>query len=503
MPLHNRTSRPAGPLIRGLVVASLAASALSGQSQVDVYFNIHPGVSNKAEVDLGLGEPLRKLADHVYEYAPPPSVTDTRSVVVHFFPDTRQVARLDVYLKTPMDPELVRSQFGTRVMVRDRDNGEVEELFYPKLHALLLSGRAAPARATAVGYLSARLLADIYVERSQNWMRDGRLDEAQTEADKAVVIAPDYALGYVAQGAYLAEQRNFEEAMVRYLAATNAKSSQRAKGLAHARLGEIYWRQKAQPDKAQGEFLKATTVAPDLDEAHYRYAQYLTAQKRGDEAAAELAKTVELNAQHTVARSELAALLFARGDTAGALPHYAALAQTLESSAGANDAAKARVYFAYGACLAKAGKSQAAIEAFSQAVQKDPSLSAGYNSLGLEHQRAGNPDRAVDSFRAGLKVDPRNLPLNQNLGNALLEAGRLQEARAQAETALNLKPDDALQRFHLARCWGALSKKKQALSWAKQAVAAGFRDKARLTGDRHLALLQKDGDFKKMLAQMP
>jgi tetratricopeptide (TPR) repeat protein len=195
--------------------------------------------------------------------------------------------------------------------------------------------------------------------------------------------------------------------------------------------------------------------------------------------------------------------LFAKGDTAGALPHYAALAQALESSPGANHGSEARVYFAYGTCLAKAGKSPAAIEAFTKAVQKDPALIAGYNSLGLEYQRAGMADRAVESFRAGLKVDAKNLPLHQNLGNALLDGGRLQEARAQAETALNLKPDDALQRFNVARCWGALSKKKQALTWVKQAIAGGFRDRARLTGDRHLALLQKDGDFKKILAQMP
>jgi tetratricopeptide (TPR) repeat protein len=487
-----------------LLAGWLAGAALYAQSQVDVYFNIHPGVSNKAEVDLNLGEPLRKLEDQVFEYAPPRKVTDTQRVVVHFFPDSRQVARIDVYLKTPLDPELMRSQFGTRVMLRDREDGGIEELFYPKLHALVLAGRTPDAKATAISYLSARLLADIYVERCNRLMSEKRLDEAQTEADKAVVVDPDYARGYLAQAAYLSDQKNYDEAIVRYLAATNAKYSQRAKGMAHARLADLYWRQKGWLDKAQPEFQKAVAVAPDLDEGHLRYGQFLEAQKRGDEALAELSRAVDLNAQNTQARFQLAALLFNKGDLANALPHYAALSQWADSvsSSSANDNTKAGIYFSYGACLSRAGKSQPAIDAFTKALQKNPSLIQAYNSLGLEHQRAGNMEKAVESFRNGLKADSKNLALNQNLGNALLEGGKLQEARAQAESALGLKPDDAVQRFNVARCWGALAKKKQALYWVQQAVAGGFRDKSKLTGDHYLALLQKDGDFKKVLLQV-
>jgi hypothetical protein len=70
------------------------------------------------------------------------------------------------------------------------------------------------------------------------------------------------------------------------------------------------------------------------------------------------------------------------------------------------------------------------------------------------------------------------------------------------EQTLRLQPNDPTQRFDMARCWAALGKKKQAIYWIQQAVSAGFRDRARLTGDRFLAPLQKDGEFKKILQQV-
>jgi len=65
-----------------------------------------------------------------------------------------------------------------------------------------------------------------------------------------------------------------------------------------------------------------------------------------------------------------------------------------------------------------------------------------------------------------------------------------------------LQPDNAQQRFYMARCWAALGKKKEAIYWIQQAVSGGFRDRSQLVQDRFLAPLQNNGDFKKILQQV-
>jgi tetratricopeptide (TPR) repeat protein len=471
---------------------------------VPKYFDITPGTSTKAEVDLNLGEPLRKLEDQVYEYAAPRDVSDTSKVTVSFFPDTKQVARLDVYLKSPLPADTLRQQFGNRVIVRDRTGGEVEEIFYPKIHALILRSRSSQESLSAVSYLSPRYLADLYVERFNSLQREKRFDDAQTEADKAVLVDPDYARGYVAQGTWYQSQKNYEEAIVRFSAAANSKYSSRARATAHARLGSLYSRDRILSEKAEPEFKRAISLAPDLDEAHYLYGQFLVARERKDDALAHMVAAVELNPENMPARIALADNYYQREGFDKALPHYEVLSRWVESQdpEERDNRFKAEVHFRNGYCAARKGDARAAIDAYTRAIQKNPGFTNAYNNRGRQHLTLGDYATAIDDFRAGLKIDVKHKLLNQNLGTALLESGRLDEARRQLELSLGLDQSNAGVLLELARCWGAFGKKKQTLHYLQQAIAAGYKDRTRLTSDRYLALVQKDGDFKKMLAQV-
>jgi tetratricopeptide (TPR) repeat protein len=347
-------------------------------------------------------------------------------------------------------------------------------------------------------------MADVFVERFNDMIREKRYDDAQTEADKAVLLDPDYARGYVAQGIYYQSQKNTEEAIVRYIAGAGARYSSRARAAAHARLGALYWGDKMLSDKAEAEFKKALSLAPDLDEAHYLYGSFLEAQKRMDEAMAQMSTTVELNASHISARSALAQALYQKEDYRRALPHYEVLSRWVAAGNASNltDKSKAEVHFRYGYCLAAKGDSRAAIEAYSRAIEKDAKFVLAFNNRGREHQRLREFDKAMENYREGLKVDPKDRLLNQNLGVALLESGRPEEARRQLELTRGLSPTNTSVQFDLARCWAALGKKKQALMSLQQAVASGYNDRSRLTSDRYLAVLQKEGDFKKLLLEM-
>ena len=477
--------------------------ALQGQqAQVGTFANIRPGASMKAEVDLSLGEPVRKLEDNVYEYAAPRAMADTARVVASFFPDSRQVSRLDVYVKVPLDPELLRSQFGTRVLSRSRDGGQTEELYYPKLNALILDASRAAAPVTAISYLSPRLMADVFAARAQKLRSEKRFDEAQTEADKAVLVDPDYALGYLQQGDAWLDAKNENEAIVSFIAAAKARYSARYKAAAHTRLGIIYSRRKW-ADKAAVEFQQAVAVAPDLDEAHGRYGEFLREQKQPDQAAAELSTAVRLNSGNIRAHNELAALYYARSQFVQALPHSAVVSRWAETPASTNsDASKAEWHYRYGVCLSRQKQSVEAIEVLRKAVQRNPRMIAAWLQLAQEQAAARDFPKALESLQSGLQTNPQDLQLNRALGSTLLESGQADAARRQMEATLRLQPNDPAQRFDLGRCWAALGKKKQALHWIQEAVSAGFKDRARLTSDRFLAPLQKDGDFKKILQQV-
>jgi tetratricopeptide (TPR) repeat protein len=479
------------------------ASLYGQQAQIGTFANIRPGTSLKAEVDLNLGEALKKVDENVFEYPAPRGVTDTARVVAGFFADSRQVSRLEVYLKRPLDPEVLRPQFGTRVMVREREGGVTEEFYYPKLNSLILAKNGGAATAIAIGYLSPRLMADLLVERAQELRGERRLDEAQTEADKAVLVDPDYARGYLEQGDCWADLKNETEAIVSFIAGGNAKYSARYRALAHTRLGSLYWRSRNWLDKAPVEFQKALALAPALDEAHLRYGEFLWAQKQADPAVAELSQAIRLNPRNVQAHQVLGSLYYSRSDFAQALPHYAFVSAWAETPASSNnDAAKAAWHYRYAICLGRERKSPEAIEALRKAVQRDPGMIAAWHQLGAEYQVAKEIPKALDAYRSGLKVNSQDFALNQGLGNALLESGQTEAARRQIEQTLRLRPDDAAQRFYMARCWAALGKKKEAIYWIQQAVSGGFKDRSRLVGDHFLAPLQSNGEFKKILQQV-
>ena len=499
---RRRGALPHGSLALLLLLAG-APAVLAGPVQVPVYFGLQPGSATKAEVDLTLGEPRSRGEDAVYEYAPPPGVSDTDRVTVTFFPDTMRVARLDVYLKAPLAAEPLRPTFGNRVMRRDRPEGGQEEIFYPRLHALLFDSRANDAYASAISYLSPRFVADLYVDRFNESRRAGRPEEARTEADKAVIVDPDYARGYTAQGLWLESKENYDEAIVRYIAGTNARYSPQARVRAHVHLGRLYWSRKGWPDKAQAELERAVALAPGLAFAHVSYGQFLEKHERADEALACFTRAIELDPADIDARIGAANVHWTKKEFAKARPHLEAAAGWLESPAGTSAAAELSftVHFRLAYCLGEAKEPARALELYTRAARVHPRNTALINNVASAYVDLGRPEEAVRKCRDGLALAPDDFFLNKTMGTALLALGRFEDALRHHEAALAARPDDRWQVFNVARAWAALHKKKEALAWLDKAVTTGLRCRSELLSDPHFEWLRKNGDFKKLLAR--
>jgi tetratricopeptide (TPR) repeat protein len=500
MKISDRTL-PVMVLILALCALPAAASAQSSR-----IFDILPGASTKAETDLILGEPLKKLKtdSFVYQYAPPTANRDAEKVIVTYFADTKQVSRIDIYMKTPMAAEGLRDELGHRVLQRDREDGNSEEIYYPKLMALVLAGKAQGASVIATSFLSARYLADIYIDRCSAKLRNNEYSDAHDEADKAVLVDPNYARGYLAQGRSFHAQKNYEEAIVRFTAAVGAKYSPISKADAHLWLGYTYWKQKNLLDKAREEYQNAVATAPEQASPHFEFSRFLRAQKQLDRAAAELLRAVELNPDNAEMRLDAVSLFNERKDYPAAIPHYEWLSRWLETDAASDrdQDFKSRLLFEFGYALAGAGQHEKAIQAYERALQRNPNNLTAHNNLGFEYEKRGDPAKAEEQYRIGLKLDPSYLLLNQNLVRLLLATNRPEEARLQAEKALALKSGDTSTMVLIARAWAAQGKKKQALNWIEKAAAAGFKNAAALTDDSSFASLRENGDFKKLIAQM-
>jgi tetratricopeptide (TPR) repeat protein len=81
------------------------------------------------------------------------------------------------------------------------------------------------------------------------------------------------------------------------------------------------------------------------------------------------------------------------------------------------------------------------IEELKRRVQSDPA-SIAFAALAEEYRRADRFDEAIETCKAGLVRHPSYLSAHVTLGRALIEVGRLQEARAELEYVLKLAPEN-------------------------------------------------------------
>jgi tetratricopeptide (TPR) repeat protein len=81
------------------------------------------------------------------------------------------------------------------------------------------------------------------------------------------------------------------------------------------------------------------------------------------------------------------------------------------------------------------------IEELRRRVQLDPA-SIAFAALAEEYRRAGRYDEAVATCQAGLQRHPAYLSARVTLGRALLEMGRVDEARSELEHVLRIAPEN-------------------------------------------------------------
>lgn len=257
-----------------------------------------------------------------------------------------------------------------------------------------------------------------------------------------------------------------------------------------------------------GETLAGATDDPAVAgmAAGYVYERGLAHGRTGDDAAAErdFARALELDPGHVAARVELARRRMQRGDEAAALAHLEvvlakepdhATARLLRALAreGAGDTAGARddldavvrssadeaaafaAHRAGARVLFAAGKSQAAVEALSEAVLLRPEAADVYLDRGRVHLASQDWGEALSDAARALFLNPRSGSAHDLLGVALLNTERPEEAAAAFRLALDLDPAVEGYHYHLGLALSDLGRREEALESFDRALETGPR----------------------------
>jgi serine/threonine-protein kinase len=283
---------------------------------------------------------------------------------------------------------------------------------------------------------------------------------------------------------------------------------------AHAARGEAFWARyldRRVPEDAATAIsagADALRIAPDRPTVRYSLAVTLAGTGRPDEAIQELQYVLAFQPNHDDARRVLALVLAQQGRLDEAISEYrkaivarprywanhSSLCVTLYRAAQYDAAIEAcqRVvelqpdsaigYQQLGTIVQMLGRDAEAIAYYEQANARTP-FAPTYSNLGALHHKHGRYEKAVEAYRAAIKLRPNSAVTYRNLGDAYQRLRRSDDARAAyrqavllTEANLRVNPRDTLEIARLAVYLAKSGESARARGEAGRALGAAPAD---------------------------
>jgi tetratricopeptide (TPR) repeat protein len=250
--------------------------------------------------------------------------------------------------------------------------------------------------------------------------------------------------------------------------------------------------------EAVDQFQRALALRPEFATAHNNLAIVLRDLGRRDEALEHYRLAVEIEPQYAPARTNLGQMLLDRGRPEEALPHcqeavrlqpdlaalhhnlgnvLRALEKYVEAKAAYLEALRlepdlAPAHAHLGLTMLREGQPHEALPWVKRAVELDPTDASFREFLGEVYMERDEPGEAIAHFEQALALSEEERPgLHLSLGLALQDEGRLDEARAHYETALEIQPDTAAAHLNL----GGLAEEQGHMGEAEAAFRTALR----------------------------
>ena len=163
---------------------------------------------------------------------------------------------------------------------------------------------------------------------------------------------------------------------------------------------------RGQLDRAMAEFREALRIDPDSAAAHWHLGNAL-ASRAEDGALDHLRRSVELRADNSSARHDLATALLRAGQYDEAMSHFRVALPAMPNAALA--------YNTLGVELVSRGKLADAVNQFRQAIHLRPTYVEAYNNLGTALAFQGRREEAIEEFQQALELQPGYAEARRNL----------------------------------------------------------------------------------------
>ena len=215
----------------------------------------------------------------------------------------------------------------------------------------------------------------------------------------------------------------------------------------------------------------AVLLEPENPVFHMSLGAMLRSQNRLDEAEVACRKSIELDPNSPDAHNNLGNVLKEVEDQEGALTAYETVLflQPDHVMASLNLAALYR----------EKGDTGLAFDVLGGIEAQVGGTAEFRNEMGLTHLRAFRPDEAALLFKAALMVDPKNASYLNNLGLALRSQGKLKEALAAYNLAIDLQPGYGEVRWNRSAVHLMLGDWQAGLAdWHYRRVHSEFRERA-------------------------
>jgi eukaryotic-like serine/threonine-protein kinase len=298
----------------------------------------------------------------------------------------------------------------------------------------------------------------------------GNAEAALAAFDDAVRLDSNYAIAHAARGealwAQYIESRDSAVAQAAVAAGTTAlrldpNSAPVRYSLAVSLAGT------GRLDDAVDELQRALALQPNYDDARRELGNVLARKGRLDEAIAEYRKAIALRPNYWGHHSALGLTLFQAARYEEAEAAFRRVVELQPDSATG--------YQQLGTVNQAMGRDAEALANYERSLAIRPTAQV-YSNLGLFHHARRNYEKAVDAYRAAIKLRPTSAPTHRNLGDALLRMKRIDEARAAYREAIRLlqgelsvNPTNPLSRATLAVYFAKLGDHHRALEELAQA----------------------------------
>ncbi|MDO8549325.1 MAG: protein kinase [Ignavibacteria bacterium] len=163
-------------------------------------------------------------------------------------------------------------------------------------------------------------------------------------------------------------------------------------------------------------------------------------------------------------------------------------------------------YWVLGRIYLASDKTTEAVNLFLKVTELNPNFYAIYGDLQIAYGRLGDKEKYNEILHKGIKVYEKYLSQHPDdarghmyLATDLAQLGRKEEAKIEAERALELSPGDPLMPYNAGCFYAQMGEKKLAIDSIKNAIAVGYAEFEWLKRDTDLESIRNEPEFLELI----